>query len=112
MPPAFHRVEEEDDDDDERMQKTAGLTRVGSGRAIPSAGRGGPGGGRLSAANGFHLSNLNYDGKIAGLYDLEETLGMLGISNKLFLSLSFYMCLSLYFFRPQIGSKDLADGGT
>lgn len=49
------------------MQKTAGLTRVGSGRA--SAGRG------QRNNFGFHLSNVSYDGKIAGLYDLEETLG-------------------------------------
>lgn len=44
------------------MQKTVGLARAGSGR---------------SQRNnfGYHLSNLNYDGKIAGLYDLEETLG-------------------------------------
>nr|CAH0109331.1 unnamed protein product [Daphnia galeata] len=49
------------------MQKTVGLTRVGSGRA--SAGRG------QRNNFGFHLSNVSYDGKIAGLYDLEETLG-------------------------------------
>ncbi len=51
------------------MQKTVGLTRVGSGRA--SAGRG------QRNNFGFHLSNVSYDGKIAGLYDLEETLGKL-----------------------------------
>ena len=45
------------------MQKTVGLARAGSG-------------GRSQRNNfGYHLSNLNYDGKIAGLYDLEETLG-------------------------------------
>lgn len=50
------------------MQKTVGLTRVGSGRASA---------GQRNARNnfGFHLSNVSYDGKIAGLYDLEETLG-------------------------------------
>lgn len=37
----------------------AALRRVGSGRA----------------QRGLGLSNSNYDGKIAGLYDLEETLG-------------------------------------
>lgn len=49
------------------MQRTTqgGLNRVGSGRA----------GGNRNNSNGFHLSGLSYDGKIAGLYDLEETLG-------------------------------------
>ena len=41
------------------MQKT-GLSRAGSGRSQRTFG---------------FFSNLNYDGKIAGLYDLEKTLG-------------------------------------
>lgn len=46
------------------MQKSSGLCRVGSGRAS----------GRNQRSFSF-ASSVNYDGKIAGLYDLEETLG-------------------------------------
>lgn len=50
------------------MQKTVGPNRlVESGRATAA---------RSQRNNyGYHLSSANYDGKIAGLYDLEETLG-------------------------------------
>lgn len=47
------------------MQKTVGLSRVGSGRASGRSQRGFP----------YHSNSISYDGKIAGLYDLEETLG-------------------------------------
>ena len=45
---------------------SAGLKRIGSGRAS---------GGRIQPRTFGLAPNSNFDGKIAGLYDLEETLG-------------------------------------
>ena len=64
------------------MQKTVGLNRVGSGRASGRGQRGFP----------YHSNSINYDGKIAGLYDLEETLGnaVSRLINQFFLEGAFY----------------------
>ena len=64
----------------ERMQKT-GLNRVGSGR---------------NQRNFGFFSNLNYDGKIAGLYDLEETLG--NFTSRLISACSFLKMFRLCWF--------------
>lgn len=69
------------------MQKTVGLNRlVESGRATAA---------RSQRNNyGFHLSSANYDGKIAGLYDLEETLGEL--TNRVSISSPFNFSFSTH----------------